>query len=277
MDHENYPNFYDTEGEDAPFKELKKENVINHYDEELETDPFKVDFNQTPFQEDEVIPQDEKPLLTEEDLDIIINYDENKRKDEQFTPNFAPNVKSKRTEPDNLYKKFNDFLVFPKISGDKRFNHTSRLPSEIVSTKGDTVEVSDAAFKTRKKQHSSVIVNREPNGEVDSIEVICTCGERTLIKFDFADAEKDEHDFSLTEVFDEKPDAPISIIDTSDELDKLGNIQYLFTQTNSTHKHIEIDEESRELLFKEQEIGVELKATMDRLLENNSVSLFTVY
>ena len=135
------------------------------------------------------------------------------------------------------------------------------------------VEIADAPIKIRKKHHSSVIVNREPNGEVESIEVLCTCGERTLIKFDFAENEKE---FDLTEVFNEKIEDPIDILEEED-LSGLDIVSNIFgSPPMSEEEEIEHELET-ELMFKNEGIDINLKATFDRLMENNSVYLFKTF
>ncbi len=270
MNDEKYTNFFDDS--EANHEEFDKNDVVNREDDEDFANPFETDFNLVPLEEEKP-ESDIKPLLTQDDLDSLINYDENKRRNNLFNNEFSQKAKSGKIEPDQPHKLFNDFLILPKISGTQRMPHSSRLPSDFVKQKGEMVEISDAPIKARKKHHSSVIVNREPNGEVDSIEVVCTCGERTLIKFDFAEGNKD---FDLTEVFNEKIEDPVDMIEEID-LSGMDLGKNIFNSITNDH---EIDKESEiesELMFKNEDIDKNLKATFDRLLENNSVLLFTTY
>lgn len=271
MSDEKYTNFFDEN--ESNHEEFDKSDVINREeDDEVITNPFETDFNVVPLEEEKPV-SDVKPLLTQDDLDLIINYDENKRKNNIFNNEFSQKAKSSNIEPDYPHKNFNDFLILPKISGTQRMPHSSRLPSDFVKQKGEMVEIADAPIKARKKHHSSVIVNREPNGEVDSIEVVCTCGERTLIKFDFAEGNKD---FDLTEVFNEKIEDPVDIIEEVD----LSGLDIGKNIYNAISNDYELDKETEieiELMFKNEGIDKNLKATFDRLLENNSVNLFTTY
>lgn len=279
MADDKYTYFFDSEeeGSDLNLEKFDKREVVNKYeeddDDEDDINPFDIDFNKVPLEEDNKKSSNIKPLLTEEDLDIIINYDDNKRKNLQFNSEFSQKAKSVKIEGDNLHKKFNDFLILPKISGQKNIPHSSRLPADYVKQKGEMVEIADAPVKIRKKHHSSVIVNREPNGEVESIEVLCTCGERTLIKFDFAENEKD---FDLTEVFNEKVEDPIDILEEVDltGLDVAANIFGAGQNNQEVDKEFELE---TELMFKNEGIDINLKATFDRLMENNSVYLFKTF
>lgn len=272
MSQDNYTYFFGSD--EGETEEFNKGDVINRYeDDEDDSNPFDTDFNTVPMEEEKEHHSHISPLLTEEDLDIIVNYDEGKRKSLQFKPEFAKNTKSVKIEPDNLHKKFNDFLILPKISGQSNIPNTSRLPSDYVKQKGEMVEIADAPIKVRKKHHSSVIINREPNGEVESIEVLCTCGERTLIKFDFTD---DEKEFDLTEVFNERVEEPADILEDEDlsGLDIAKNLFGGAAFNEEDDKEFEIE---TELLFKNEGIDINLKATFDRLLENNSIMLFKSY
>lgn len=270
MKDENYANFFDDE---LNHEEFDKNDVVNREDDlEDFTNPFETDFNVVPLEDEKPI-SNAKPLLTQDDLDLIINYDENKRRNNLFNNEFSQNAKSGKITPDQPHKNFNDFLILPKISGTQRMPHSSRLPSDFVKQKGEMIEISDSPIKARKKHHSSVIVNREPNGEVESIEVVCTCGERTLIKFDFAESNKD---FDLTEIFNEKIEDPVDMIEEID----LSGMDLGRNIFNSIAIDSELDKESEietELMFKNEDIDKNLKATFDRLLENNSINLFRTY
>ena len=54
------------------------------------------------------------------------------------------------------------------------------------------------------KSKTSILINRDINGEIESIEVMCKCGERTLISFDYSDISDEEEE--LTEIIDEPKD-----------------------------------------------------------------------
>ncbi len=102
-----------------------------------------------------------------------------------------------------LLNNFKDFIVAPHISGIKHKAGTNNfIPLENIKAEGKTVEIADKHTTGPSGLHqSTVMINRTEDGEVESIEVICKCGERTLIKFDYIDTFKDNN---LTDIVDEQ-------------------------------------------------------------------------
>lgn len=86
-------------------------------------------------------------------------------------------------------KNFRDFLVLPKISGAiKSISNKRLIPKEIIEEGKEKVEIlNKPPFQEIQGGESSIIVNRNIDGEIESIEVVCKDGERILIKFDFED------------------------------------------------------------------------------------------
>lgn len=107
---------------------------------------------------------------------------------------------------DFLRQNFKDFIKAPVISNNLRrsIDHT-RIPGENVRKINKTVEISDKINNDVHTSHTShVVLNRSEDGELESIEVVCKCGERTLIKFDYFDELQD--DGKLTEFVDDIKD-----------------------------------------------------------------------
>lgn len=102
-----------------------------------------------------------------------------------------------------LLNNFKDFIVAPHISGIKHKGGTNNfIPLENIKAEGKTVEIADKHITSASGIHqSTVMINRTEDGEVESIEVICKCGERTLIKFDYIDTFKDNN---LTDIVDDQ-------------------------------------------------------------------------
>ncbi len=177
-------------------EEFDKKDVINPSIDENK--PFGEEFDK----EDVVNSPDEKLVkkITQDDIDHLVAYDDERRKDISFIErsfNF-PGMENKEMSIDEaLRKNFNDFLIAPKISGDnKRPIHTNRLPADHINQGEGVVEIlEDKEFLDHDREHSSVILNRSPEGELENIEILCKCGEKTLIKFDYA-----EDDMELTEL-----------------------------------------------------------------------------
>jgi len=103
-----------------------------------------------------------------------------------------------------LQENFKDYIVVPKISGtSKKFSEKNLLHKDEVKPTGKKVEIVDHIQSgINPKQKTSILINRDVNGEIESIEVVCKCGERTLITFDYSDISDDET--NLTEIIGEK-------------------------------------------------------------------------
>ncbi len=142
-----------------------------------------------------------------------------------------------------LRANFKDFISLPKISGSLVKSYENNLLSRTeVSNTGKTVEISDSAASTTDPSHkTSVIINRDNGGEIESIEVVCKCGERTLITFDYGSSK--DYDNELTEVVD----SPIEKIPFEDLQQESENIMILDPDLIlPKHKNDEIDDSSDE-------------------------------
>lgn len=184
-----------SEEEVVPFsEEFDSADVVNR--EEEITNPFAADFNESKLNP----PMRHRGLLSEEDIDSIINFSEEDRRNMHFTNKIDATASSEEIGPHEPHKDFLDYLVLPKISGtNSKVPHSKRLPSEYVQLRGDKIEISDDPdVSTHLQKPATVVVNRDELGEVESIEVVCRCGERTYIKFEFA---SDTEKFDLTEVY----------------------------------------------------------------------------
>ncbi|MCX6147571.1 MAG: hypothetical protein NTW25_10040 [Candidatus Kapabacteria bacterium] len=189
--------------DDNPFAfEFNADDVVNREDEI--TDPFAADFNESKLDK----KPNKKAFISESDLEQILNYKDESRKDRLFASKIAPDAESVNIKPDELHKHFSDYLILPKISGlNNKIPSSNRLPSDYVSSRGEKVEIADDPYLDKTKETpASVIVNRDQHGEVESIEVICQCGERTFIKFDFAE---ENEKFDLTEIYNKEIEEPL--------------------------------------------------------------------
>lgn len=86
-------------------------------------------------------------------------------------------------------KLFKDFMVLKNIAGrTKTVSSSDHIPSEVLIDHGDVVEISDNPdpMNTTEKR-TSVIVHRDQYGEIKNIEVLCKCGERTVIRLELED------------------------------------------------------------------------------------------
>lgn len=131
----------------------------------------------------------------------VINYNEEEvekimSSNEHLAGKFEELYKDEDLSEEENYKEyqiknFRDFLVLPKISGAKKSISNKRLiPKEIIEEGKEKVEIlNKPPFQEIQGGESSIIVNRNIDGEIESIEVVCKDGERILIKFDFEDSD----------------------------------------------------------------------------------------
>lgn len=96
---------------------------------------------------------------------------------------------------------FNDFLKLPKISGKERRHESMHLiPGEKVNNRQKKVELIDDPQDHSEHEKTFVEINRDENGELESISIICKCGEKTIIDFDYIESEEETN----TEVINNK-------------------------------------------------------------------------
>lgn len=236
--------------EENPFpEEFNSEDVVNREEEVDEDNPFAEEFSDKDVINKDSLEQKRTPPLSAEDIEKLIAYDEQKRKQKDFkssidlksTGMISPEAILERfnlteselfealslAEDDRLksvfkdsYKldkedeiarelyvrgHFKDFLQIPKIAGSNKHDSQSNIiKAESISKNTKKVEITDDPnFQDNRHSTTSVIVNRDEEGELESIEVFCKCGERTLIKFDYFD--EDSGVESSSEVIKENP------------------------------------------------------------------------
>ncbi len=102
-----------------------------------------------------------------------------------------------------LQQNFRDYIKVPKISGKlNKFSERNLLKKEEIKPTGKKLEIVDNLPKgLNPKSNTSILINRDINGEIESIEILCKCGEKTLISFEYSDITDEESD--LTEIIDE--------------------------------------------------------------------------
>ncbi len=127
--------------------------------------------------------------LSESDLFEALSLAEDDRLKSVFKDNYKLDKEDEIAREMYLRGKFKDFLQIPKITGNKHSDLNSNIvKAETVSKNSKKIEITDDPnFKDNRHSSTSVIVNRDEEGELESIEVLCKCGERTLIAFDYFD------------------------------------------------------------------------------------------
>ncbi|MCX6155812.1 MAG: hypothetical protein NT007_16830 [Candidatus Kapabacteria bacterium] len=137
-------------------------------------------------------------LVKDIDIDILIDsvvkFSEENWKTRKFETQNVFDESEDIPDEERLGKFFKDYLVAPKISGTlSGIPDTHFIPSEKTVETGKRVEISDHHDKEDiDRLSATVVINRQDSGQIDSIEVICTCGERTMINFDLVETEGEE-------------------------------------------------------------------------------------
>ena len=171
-------------------------------DEELDSFDYELD--------DDDNDEDDNDLDLLDDIDTTPEPNINKPKENKPTTNNQNNEGLQfGLNPDDenieyLQRNFKDFLSLPKITGKfSKSIENNLIPKDIVKKTGKTIEIADDLPQTKDTlKQSSVIINRDEQGEIESMEVICKCGERTLIKFEYLAPQ--DIDKGLTDIEDDK-------------------------------------------------------------------------
>ncbi len=142
-------------------------------------------------------------IIKKKDVETEIpNYDENSA--EEFLKEDYESAKKNVFEPTYIHKNqdtdepeehqevlirnFRDFLVLPRISGARPMKGSRNIINKEQIQEGAKVEISNKPpFGDVSSGESSVIVNRNLEGEIESLEVYCKDGEKIVIRFDFGD------------------------------------------------------------------------------------------
>lgn len=161
-----------------------------------------------------------KGKLSKDDIDSIINYDESRRKAKAFKNQINPDV-NLADDRYNTNDKFKDFLEAPKISGRGNLKGESLLyPANQVKKTGNKVEIVDASYhQHHNKGKASVLINRDEKGNLDNIEIICSCGEQILLKFDSVDRISEDE---LTKIIDSEMKEPTPFHQEDSDSFKIG-------------------------------------------------------
>lgn len=170
----------DESGLSDPFaEEFDNEDVINK--SELDSEISKKDV--------EVPDQGGLGLkFSDEDIERIVGYDENRRKNIAFKDEVTEEVKIDPNMKTDIDNQFADFLQAPRISGRGKLKGDAHVyQNQNINDTGHVIEIVGAPNSDKKHGAATIAVNRDDSGEVDHIEIICTCGERIMLKFDYTD------------------------------------------------------------------------------------------
>ena len=133
----------------------------------------------------------EIPNYDEKSAEEFLKEDYETSKKNFFEPSFI-HKNQDTDEPEDhqevLIRNFRDFLVLPRISGARPIKGSRNIINKEQIEEGAQVEISNKPpFGDVSSGESSVIVNRNLEGEIESLEVYCKDGEKIVIRFDFGD------------------------------------------------------------------------------------------
>lgn len=114
----------------------------------------------------------------------------------------AKNLKKQSSNFDNedyifldKEEKFEDFLEMPIISGDSiGFSNANRISGDRIIDSNNYIALKDVNYGNAgsKDDFSTVILNKDADGNVIGVDVICKCGNKTRISFDFGETDGEE-------------------------------------------------------------------------------------
>ncbi|NLO20359.1 MAG: hypothetical protein GX121_10895 [Ignavibacteria bacterium] len=164
-------------------------------EENIENNPFEEQFDSK-----DVVNRYEKEKPTGKkhstiglenlDIDKLIECSDEEYKKRNFKIEYADDFQENEAneEANFLKQNFKDFLTLPRISG----THSVKADSNIISgdkIKADSgfIEIPDIVANEldANGESSTILVNRNSKNEITSIEILCKCGERTVIDFDY--------------------------------------------------------------------------------------------
>jgi hypothetical protein len=133
---------------------------------------------------------DENLIITQNELETLLKLEDDDRKKTKFERIIQSDDQAVE---DYLQEKFKDYIVYPKMSGNtESLPEQNLIPGELIEKSDRQVEITDDPNTIENEHRTSVEIDRDENGDIESITVFCKCGERTFIKFEFDDSEENE-------------------------------------------------------------------------------------
>ena len=182
------------------------EDMDYDYDEDLFSEEFSTDDIVDSKSDEEILEEfleDDQPNVIKKDtpenrdgklveLNDLLNYSEDKRKEKYFR--FEWGAEFQVEEDARLQAGFKDFLNAPKISGVQHgYTDANKIPHDKVNKTTNSVQIKDMQesdsdepeSKKFQSHYSTIIINKNSEDEISGIDVICNCGNRTRIEFDY--------------------------------------------------------------------------------------------
>lgn len=160
---------------------------FNPFEEEFEKDNIAPSLSDRELNEQfNKVKSSQFEETTDEFFESITNYDEELEKQKNFKPYYSTSD-DEYNEQAELQKNFKDFLILRKISGSqKSLSNKNKLPSDAIKISNEIIEIqslNDVQENEHKASH--IITHKDNQGNIKTIEVICQCGVRTVIKLEY--------------------------------------------------------------------------------------------
>lgn len=248
--------------EGNPFEEeFDSEDVINR--DELQSSISKKDLDK----QRRTDPEFNTKGYTQKDIDQLVNYDQERRKQLAFKSKMSDEIDLDVDENTQLENEFKDFLVYPRISGNSKLRGDKTLiPSSNVVKSDKIVEIVDAPKTKSKHSPATILVNRDEVGDIDNIEIVCTCGDRILLKFEKSDHLDAENTKLETEVLsgplpfdddDVKEESNVKSKKEKSKVEEINEDDDFFTSEKKGEKESLKENKVEEEEFFEEDFGVD--------------------
>lgn len=128
-------------------------------------------------------------------------------------------VKNEYRSPEEVFSEFlqenfRDYLLAKKITGNNPLKYSDKvIAQEIIEQTNKSVEIADFTHSSDVTKKTSILINRDDEMDIESIEILCKCGEKTVMKFDAVEG-LDSSDIDALESSITAPTNTQIIIDT---------------------------------------------------------------
>lgn len=163
-------------------EEKWESSVIKKEDPRISEDVFEADLEEL-SEYSKKINEQKFSIEDIDDFDDIENESDIPENDSEYAED---ELGVYQKESRRKRESFKDYLQFPKISGrEKKLESGKHIPAEAIKDRHKHVEIIDDPKHVDDHEKTLVEINRDENGEIESISIYCKCGEKTLIEFDY--------------------------------------------------------------------------------------------
>ncbi len=184
--------------------------------DELEEQPFEEEFDKKKVVNRDL--QKAKKITNEgkiqkeisspefDELSDFSPYSDEERKNQLFQFEYGSSEPVK-DDDEILRNNFKDFLVLKKLAGKSSgLSGTGLYHSDRLIDTGKKIKIYDDPEIKKESRDSSanIVIHKNDEGDIETIEITCQCGERTIINLDYASEERNDEVYTK-----EIPDEPV--------------------------------------------------------------------